>query len=171
MGEIMERMRAGRPEEKAFRVNGKTYRVSIESHWTLAHLLRDRLLLTGTKIACDNGACGACTVLVEGETVLSCMALAAEYEGREIVTIEGLSDGARLHPLQEAWLDEHGAQCGFCAPGMLMTAKALLDRIPQPRLEDVREALSGNICRCGNYDHIVASVLRAARRMGGETDG
>ena len=152
-------------------MNGKNYKIKIEAHWTLAYVLRDKLGLTGTKIACDNGACGTCTVLIDGEPILSCMALAVECENRSILTIEGLSDGARLHPIQEAWLEEHGTQCGFCAPGMIMTTKALLDRIPRPSKKEVKEALSGNICRCGNYDHILASVLSAAKKMRGEHHG
>lgn len=155
-------------EERNFIVNGKKYRVKTEDHWTLAFLLREKLGLTGTKIACDNGACGACAVLVDGEPILSCMTLAVECEDKRIETIEGLSDGPRLHPIQQAWLEEHGAQCGFCSPGLIMTAKALLDRIASPSKEEVREALSGNICRCGNYDHIIASVLTAARKIRGE---
>ncbi|MFB3887311.1 MAG: (2Fe-2S)-binding protein [Thermodesulfobacteriota bacterium] len=162
---MMEKVNRG-GGEKRFIVNGKNYRIEIEDHWSLAFVLRDKLGLTGTKIACDNGACGACTVLINGEPILSCMTLAVECEDRKILTIEGLSDGKKLHPIQEAWLEEHGGQCGFCAPGMIMTAKALLDRIPRPSREEVKGALSGNVCRCGNYDHIVASVLSAAKKMG-----
>ena len=158
-------------EEKDFLVNGKRYRVNVEDHWTLAYVLRDKLGLTGTKIACDNGACGACTVLIDGEPILSCMTLAVECDDQDILTIEGLSDGGTLHPIQQVWLEEHGTQCGFCAPGMIMTTKALLDRIPRPTKEEAKEALSGNICRCGNYDHILASVLSAAKKMGGEDHG
>jgi len=99
------------------------------------------------------------------------MTLAVECDDQDILTIEGLSDGARLHPIQQVWLEEHGTQCGFCAPGMIMTTKALLDRIPRPTKEEAKEALSGNICRCGNYDHILASVLSAAKKMGGEDHG
>jgi aerobic-type carbon monoxide dehydrogenase small subunit (CoxS/CutS family) len=154
--------------ERNFLVNGRKYRVKVEGHWTLVHVLREKLGLTGTKIACDNGACGACTVLVDGEPILSCMTLAVECEDKAIETIEGISDGPRLHLIQQAWLEEHGAQCGFCSPGFIMTAKALLERTPSPTREEVRDALSGNICRCGNYDHIIASVLRAGEKMRGE---
>jgi len=163
---MMGKVRNGETGEKRFIVNGKNYKIEVEDHWPLAYVLRNKLGLTGTKIACDNGACGACTVLIDGEPILSCMTLAVECEDKKILTIEGLSDGKRLHPIQEAWLEEHGTQCGFCAPGMIMTTKALLDRIPRPSKEEVKGALSGNICRCGNYDHIVASVLSAARKMG-----
>ena len=158
-------------EERDFLVNGKKYRVKVEDHWTLVYVLREKLGLTGTKIACDGGACGACTVLIDGEPILSCMTLAAECENKNIVTIENLSEGLKLHPLQEAWLEEHGAQCGFCAPGMIMTAKALLDQNPNPTREEIKEALSGNICRCGNYDHIVTSVLSGSQKMRGEDHG
>lgn len=158
-------------EESNFIVNGKQFRLKIENHWTLAYVLRDKLGLTGTKIACDNGACGACTVLVEEKPVLSCMVLAVECENKSIMTIEGLSDGNHLHPIQKAWLEEHGAQCGFCSPGFIMMAKALLDRNASPTKENVKEALSGNICRCGNYDHIISSVLTAAKWMREENHG
>ena len=158
-------------EEKNFIVNGKQFRLKIEDHWTLAYVLRDKLGFTGTKIACDNGACGACTVLLEGEPVLSCMVLAVECENKNIMTIEGVSDGAHLHPIQKAWIEEHGAQCGFCSPGFIMVAKALLDGIASPTKEDIKEALSGNICRCGNYDHIISSVLTAAEKMREENHG
>ena len=148
-----------------FTLNGERRELKVEPQWTLAYVLRDRLELAGTKVACDGGACGACTVLVDGKPTLSCMTLAIEMEGKDIITIEGLSDGTTLHPIQEAWLEEHGLQCGFCAPGMIMTTKALLDKNPNPTEEDVSEALSGNICRCGNYGHIVKSVLVAAEKM------
>ena len=145
--------------------NGISYKLKIEPHWTLAYVLREKLGLTGVKIACDHGACGACTVIVDGEPILSCMTLAVECQGKNIVTIEGLGDGRTLHPIQEAWLENHGTQCGFCAPGMIMTTKALLDQNSCPTVEQVREALSGNVCRCGNYDHILDSVLAAARKI------
>jgi carbon-monoxide dehydrogenase small subunit len=162
MGEIDKEL-----EEKLaeLRVNGRNYGLKIKSNWTLAHVLRQNLGFTGLKIACDNGACGACTVLIENEPILSCMKLAIECEGKNITTIEGLSAGVDLHPIQEAWLEEHGTQCGFCAPGMIMTTKALLDKNPNPAEKEVRESLAGNICRCGNYDHIVKSVLVAAKKM------
>jgi carbon-monoxide dehydrogenase small subunit len=146
-------------------VNGKSFELEILPHWTLAHVLREKLGLTGVKIACDNGACGACTMLMDDEPLLSCMKLAIECEGRDVMTIEGLSDGVKLHPIQEAWLEEHGTQCGYCAPGMIMTTKAFLDKNPNPTVEELRESLSGNICRCANYDHIVKAVFAAAKKM------
>lgn len=170
VGVAMEEIDKGVEEKLAkLTVNGRCYEFRVRSNWTLAHVLRDRLGFTGVKIACDNGACGACTVLMNGEPILSCMKLAIECEGSNIMTIEGLSDGVQLHPIQEAWLEEHGTQCGFCAPGMIMTTKAFLDENADPTDQEVREALSGNICRCGNYGHIVKSVLAAAKKIrGGE---
>ena len=156
-------------EARDFLVNGKKYTVNVEDHWTLVYVLRDKLGFTGTKIACDNGACGACTVIVDGDPILSCMTLAVECEGKAIETIEGLSDGSRLHLIQQAWLEEHGAQCGFCSPGFIMMAKDLLDKTASPTKEEIRQALSGNVCRCGNYDHIIASVLTAAKKIRGES--
>ena len=146
-------------------VNGKTLAIDVRANWTLSFVLREKLGLTGTKIACDNGACGSCTALVDGVPTLSCMTLAVACEGKEILTIEGLSNGKTLHPLQEAWLEEHGTQCGFCAPGMIMTSKALLARNPNIEEKEVREALAGNICRCGNYDQIVQAVLAGKKKL------
>jgi carbon-monoxide dehydrogenase small subunit len=154
-------------EKKTIRlnVNNKSLELNVRPNWTLAFVLREKLGFTGVKIACDNGACGSCTVLVEGQTVLACMKLAIECDGENILTIEGLSDGADLHPIQQAWLEEHGTQCGFCAPGMIITTKALLDKHPNPSEKLVREELAGNICRCGNYDHIVQAVLTSSRKL------
>jgi carbon-monoxide dehydrogenase small subunit len=154
-------------EEKTIRlrVNNKSLELNVRPNWTLAFVLREKLGFTGVKIACDNGACGSCTVLVEGQTVLACMKLAIECDGENILTIEGLSDGLNLHPIQQAWLEEHGTQCGFCAPGMIITTKALLDKHPNPSEKQVREELAGNICRCGNYDHIVQAVLAGSKKL------
>jgi aerobic carbon-monoxide dehydrogenase small subunit len=152
-------------------VNSKKLHVRVEPNWTLANFLRNQLGLTGTKIGCDGGACGACSVIVDGKVVPSCMILAVEMEGKEVVTIEGLSDGKTLHPIQEAWLEEHGLQCGFCTPGMILAAKVLLDRNPAPTESDVVEALAGNICRCGDYVHIINSVLAAAEKMRRKRNG
>jgi aerobic-type carbon monoxide dehydrogenase small subunit (CoxS/CutS family) len=152
-------------------VNSRKIQARIDANWTLAYFLRNHLGLTGTKIGCDGGACGACSVIVDGKIVPSCTMLAIEMEGKEILTIEGLSDGKTLHPIQEAWLEEHGLQCGFCTPGMILAAKVLLDRNPNPTEKDVEEALSGHICRCGNYVHIINSVLSAARKMRRKQNG
>ena len=133
----------------------------------LVHTLREKLGLTGTKSSCDRGACGACSVLIDGRLALSCMVLTADCDGKEITTIEGLSDPAtgKLHPVQEAFLENNAAQCGFCTPGMIMATKAFLDKNSNPTEEDVKWALAGNICRCGNYRLISQSVLAAAVRM------
>ena len=156
------------PEELTkLTVNGDTYELYIEPEWTLAEVLRKKLRLMGTKVACDDGACGACTVLVDGETTLSCMTLAVECEGREITTIEGLADGNKLHPIQEAFKENFGFACGFCTPGIIMATKALLDKNPSPSKEEVTQALSGNLCRCTGYVNIIESVLAAADKMKG----
>jgi aerobic-type carbon monoxide dehydrogenase small subunit (CoxS/CutS family) len=146
-------------------VNGKKHHIRIKPHWTLAYVLREKLGLTGVKVACDHGACGACTVLMDSDPILSCMTLAVECKGKNILTVEGLSDGINLHPIQEAWLEMHGTQCGFCAPGMILTAKALLDKNPRLTREEAREGLSGNLCRCGNYDHILEAVMAAEKKI------
>jgi carbon-monoxide dehydrogenase small subunit len=143
-------------------VNGEQHDVAVWPNETLVEVLRDRLGLTGTKMGCGEGACGTCTVLVEGRPVRSCLTLAVEAQGKEIVTIEGLSQGAELHPVQKAFI-EHGAiQCGFCSPAMILTSKALLDENPQPTEEEVRRAISGVVCRCTGYAKIVDAILAAA---------
>ena len=149
-----------------FRVNGDPVEVGVRDRETLLEVLRERLGLTGTKQGCDVGDCGSCTVLLDGEPVLSCLTLAADVEGREVLTIEGLARGDRLHPLQRAFLDAGAVQCGYCTPGMILTAKALLDRSPRPSREEIREALSGNLCRCTGYRKIVDAVELAARQEG-----
>jgi len=128
-------------------------------------VLRAKLGLTGTKNGCDKGECGACTVLLDGKAALSCSMLTIEAEGKKIITIEGLADPitGKLHPLQEAFIKYDGTQCGYCAPGMILAAKALLDKVPSPTVADVKEALAGNLCRCGAYPKIITSVLEAAR--------
>ena len=145
------------------RVNGEEQEVLFHPYKTLLEVLREDLDLTGTKHGCELGECGACAVLLDGETSLSCLTLALECEGRSIETVEGLAQGTRLHPLQAAFADCGGSQCGYCTPGMLMTAKALLDREPNPSRERIREAISGNLCRCTGYQQIVDSVEDAAR--------
>ena len=144
------------------RVNGEAYDLLTYSHRTLLEVLREDLHLTGAKESCGEGACGACTVLLDGAPVRSCLLLAIEAEGREITTIEGLAAGGKLHPLQEAFVEYHAIQCGFCAPGMILTAKALLDAVPEPTEEEIRRALSGNICRCTGYAKIVEAVKAAS---------
>jgi aerobic-type carbon monoxide dehydrogenase small subunit (CoxS/CutS family) len=146
-------------------VNGEPVEALVDSSKTLLEVLREDLDLTGTKHGCELGECGACAVLLDGEPVLSCLVLAIECEGRKIETVEGLARGAELHPLQAAFADLGGAQCGYCTPGILMTAKALLDREPAPDRERIKEALSGNLCRCTGYLQIFESVEEAARRM------
>jgi len=147
------------------RVNGEGVQVSFASYKTLLEVLREDLNLTGTKHGCELGECGACAVLVDGEPLLSCLTLAVECDGRAIETIEGLANGTELHPLQEAFADLGGLQCGYCTPGLLMSAKALLDREPEPDRERIKEALSGNLCRCTGYQQIFESVEQAARKM------
>ncbi|MBI2531985.1 MAG: (2Fe-2S)-binding protein [Deltaproteobacteria bacterium] len=144
------------------RINGKDHQVGVESNWTLNDVLRNRLELTGTKRACDYGGCGSCTVLVDGVDVYSCSILAVEAEGKEILTIEGLGDSENLHPLQKSFALSYAAQCGWCTPGMIMSAKALLDHNPKPTEAEVRAALSGVLCRCTGYTSIVKAVLDAA---------
>src|SRR5712692_2173095 len=150
-------------------VNGAERRIEVEDRWTLAELLRDHLGLTGTKIGCDRGECGACTVLLDGRPVYSCSNLAVWADGREIETVEGLAHGEQLDPLQQAFVEHDGPQCGFCTSGQLMSAKGLLTRNPRPTPHQVRSAMTGNICRCSNYNRYVEAVLAAAAVGGGTT--
>jgi len=147
------------------RVNGEEAEVSFAPYKTLLEVLREELGLTGTKHGCELGECGACAVLLDGEPVLSCLTLALECEGRAIETVEGLARGAELHPLQAAFADLGGAQCGYCTPALLMTAKALLEREPNPSRERISEAIAGVLCRCTGYQQIVDSVEEAARTL------
>ncbi len=147
------------------RINGERHEVYIKPNRTLLEVLREDLLLTGAKEACGAGECGTCTVLVDGKPVNSCITLAMEAEGKEIETIEGLSKGGDLHPLQEAFIDHHAFQCGFCTPGMIMTAKAFLNRKPGPTKQEIRNAIAGNICRCTGYENAVDAILNAAKEM------
>ena len=153
-----------------FIVNGKSHEVIIEPNMLLIDVLRDKLGLTGTKYACGTGDCGACTVLVDGKPVLSCLTLAVTVKNKNILTIEGLAKGTTLHPIQQAFIDHGAVQCGFCTPGMILSAKALLDENPTPTREDVKAALAGNLCRCTGYIKIIDAVLDAAERIkkGGE---
>jgi aerobic-type carbon monoxide dehydrogenase small subunit (CoxS/CutS family) len=150
-------------------VNGEAVEASFAPYKTLLEVLREDLALTGTKHGCELGECGACAVLVDGEPQLSCLVLAVECEGRRIDTVEGLARGAELHPLQAAFADLGAAQCGYCTPGILMTAKALLEREPNPSRDRIREAISGNLCRCTGYQQIYEAIEAAAKTMEGET--
>jgi xanthine dehydrogenase YagT iron-sulfur-binding subunit len=143
-------------------VNGVEHRVEVEDRWTLVELLRDRLQLTGTKIGCDRGECGACTVLLDGKPVYSCSNLAVWADGRTVQTVEGLAQGEHLDPLQQAFIEYDGPQCGFCTSGQLMSAKGLLAHNPHPTPQEVRAGMTGNICRCSNYNHYVAAVVAAS---------
>lgn len=146
-------------------VNGEAHELLVEPRRTLLDALRKDLGLTGAKKACDEGTCGACTVLLDGKPIYACMALALECEGRTIETIEGLARDGKLHPIQEAFIEEDALQCGFCTPGQIMSVKALLDENPNPTLEDVKRAVSGNLCRCGAYPKIFKAALRAAELL------
>ncbi|HET7362600.1 MAG TPA: (2Fe-2S)-binding protein [Burkholderiales bacterium] len=150
-------------------VNGEAVETSFASYKTLLEVLREDLGLTGTKHGCELGECGACAVLIDGEPQLSCLVLALECEGRAIETVEGMARGAELHPLQAAFADLGAAQCGYCTPGILLTAKALLAREPRPSPARIREAISGNLCRCTGYQQIVEAIEEGARRMNDES--
>jgi carbon-monoxide dehydrogenase small subunit len=145
-------------------VNGEVHEVYAFPNMTLLEVLREELHLTGAKESCGQGACGACTVLLDGLPVRSCLLFAREAEGRQVLTIEGLASGGKLHPIQEAFVGHHAIQCGFCTPGMILTAKALLDRTPDPTEEEIRRALAGNICRCTGYVKIVEAIKAAAAK-------
>lgn len=145
-------------------VNGEQKDVLVDGYKTLLEVLREDLQLTGTKHGCELGECGACAVLVDGEPVLSCLVLAAESAGRDVTTVEGLASNGHLHPLQEEFADRGAAQCGYCTPGILLTAKALLDDEPNPTPARIREALSGNLCRCTGYHQIIEAVSAAAAK-------
>jgi carbon-monoxide dehydrogenase small subunit len=144
-------------------VNGQEVTVRVEADELLVDALRDRLGLTGTKIGCNEGECGACTVILDGDAVLSCLLPALRAQGRTITTIEGLSDGDTLHPIQQAFVDHGAIQCGYCTPGFILSAKALLDRNPHPNREQIKEAIAGNLCRCTGYVKIVEAIEAAAR--------
>ncbi len=146
-------------------VNGGAHEADVDSRLLLVHFLRDDLRLTGTHIGCDTTHCGACTVLMDGEPVKSCTVLAVQADGRELMTVEGLEQNGQLHPVQEGFWEEHGLQCGFCTPGMMMTSYALLQRTPNPSELEIRQALSGNLCRCTGYVNIVKAVQYAAAKQ------
>ena len=146
-------------------VNGTTYEENIETRFSLADVLRENLNLTGTHLGCEHGVCGACTVLVNGEAVRSCLMLGVQADGKEIVTIEGIAKGDKLHPIQEAFWQSHGLQCGYCTPGFITTLVAFLDENPDPTETEIREAISGNICRCTGYQNIVKAAVLAAKTL------
>jgi carbon-monoxide dehydrogenase small subunit len=143
-------------------INGERAEVAVEPRWTLLEMVREALRFTGAKEGCGTGDCGACSMIVDGRLVTSCLMLAAQADGCEVVTIEGLATNGTLHPVQQAFIDTGGVQCGFCTPGMIMAAKSLLDHNPSPSLEDVREGLAGNLCRCTGYAKIYEAVMKAA---------
>jgi xanthine dehydrogenase YagT iron-sulfur-binding subunit len=158
--EVME------PAEMAkvtLRINGRRHRVLVEPRWSLLFVLRERLGLTGTKVGCERGECGACTVLIDGQPRYACMTLALEAEGKEITTVEGLMKGEELGPVQQAFLEEDAFQCGYCTPGQIMAVEGLLRSNPSPSFEEIRRGVSGNLCRCGTYDHIFKAAQRAAQ--------
>jgi carbon-monoxide dehydrogenase small subunit len=149
-------------ERIALTVNGMRHELPVESNRRLIDVLRDDLALTGAKEGCGIGICGACTVIMDGRTVSGCLTLAVQANGREIVTIEGLESDGKLHPVQQAFLDHAGLQCGFCTPGQIMAAKALLDEIPNPTIDEIKEAMLGNLCRCTGYYKIIEAIEGAA---------
>lgn len=149
-------------------VNGKSYELSVFPWRTLLEVIREDLGLTGTKEGCHLGECGACTVIMDGKTVNSCLVLATEADGKQVTTIEGLADGDKLHPVQQAFVDHGGLQCGFCTPGMIMSAKVLLDEKPDPSEEEIKRAIAGNMCRCTGYTKIIESIKAAAGNVEGK---
>jgi aerobic carbon-monoxide dehydrogenase small subunit len=149
-------------------INKKSYKLEVPAHRTLLDLLREELGLTGTKEGCGIGECGACTVILNGKTVNACLVLAHEVDGKEIITIEGLAEGEKLHPIQEAFMEVGGLQCGFCTPGMIISTKALLDANPSPSDDEIKRAIAGNLCRCTGYTKIFESIRTAAKAMGGK---
>ena len=154
-------------QDMTFIVNGDQYSVQVDIRRTLLEVLRETLGLTGTKEMCNKGDCGGCTVIMDGKPVLSCLTLAVEAQGKQIVTIEGLADGFKLHPIQQAFVDKGAIQCGYCTPGFIMSAKALLDKNPRPTEEQIKEGIANNICRCTGYVQIVEAIQAAAKVMGG----
>ena len=153
-------------ENISFIVNGETKTVAAEKNWTLLYVLREVLDMTGTKCGCNTGDCGACMVVLNGEATRSCMVNSAKANGAEIVTIESMNCGGTLHPIQQSFVDVGAVQCGFCIPGMIMSAKALLDKNSQPSEEEVRKGIDKNLCRCTGYEKIVEAILLAGKRMG-----
>ena len=152
-------------------VNGVDHGSEVEPRLLLVHFLRENLSLTGTHIGCDTTNCGACTILLDGKAVKSCTILAVQADGRELRTVEGLETDGKLHPIQEGFIEEHGLQCGFCTPGMMMCSVALLQKNPHPTEEQIRRAISGNLCRCTGYVNIVKAIQHAANEMAGTSGG
>jgi carbon-monoxide dehydrogenase small subunit len=150
------------------KINGTFYRLEVEPHWTLIELLRDVLRLTGAKSSCGMGECGSCTVIMDGNAIYSCLTLAIRADGKEILTIEGLARGGELHPLQKAFIDHGGFQCGYCTPGMILSCKALLDKNPHPTEEEIWRGISGNLCRCTGYNMIAEAIKAASEKMEGK---
>jgi len=156
-----------RDVEVTLTLNGEEVSRTVEARTLLVHFLRDELGLTGTHIGCDTTNCGACTVLVDGTPMKSCTMFAAQVDGAELTTVEGMAEDGELHPIQVAFHEEHGLQCGFCTPGMMLVGKTLLERNPDPSEEEIRQAISGNLCRCTGYQNIVESIRHASRAMAG----
>ncbi len=152
----------GAPAQVALIVNGQRHRVAVEPRWTLLHVLREKIGITGTKDGCERGECGACTVLIDGVARYACLTLAVEADGREITTVEGLLHGEQLGPVQQAFVEEDGMQCGYCTSGQVMAAEALLRKTKNPGIDEIRQGMSGNLCRCGAYSRIFKAVHRAA---------
>jgi len=146
-------------------INGKQYEHEVEPRLLLVHYIREKARLTGTHVGCDTGNCGACTVLFHGQPIKSCLMLAVQADGAEITTIEGMARNGALHPVQEAFLEKFGFQCGYCTPGMILSAAALLEQLPNPTEEEIREALEGNLCMCTGYQQIIDSILHAAEKL------
>jgi aerobic carbon-monoxide dehydrogenase small subunit len=165
MSKAMSRQHDAQFIPVSFKLNGRLQEIEVEPHELLLDVVRDRLGLTGAKRSCDVQVCGACTVLVDGRPVSACTTLAFEVRGRSVLTIEGLAVNGKLHPLQEAFIEHGGFQCGFCTPGMILAAKALLDEIPNPTIEELKHFMHGNLCRCTGYKKIIESIMAAAKKM------
>jgi aerobic-type carbon monoxide dehydrogenase small subunit (CoxS/CutS family) len=160
---------SGSKKHVVLTVNGNRVEADVDDRMTLAELLREELDLTGTKVGCNRGECGSCTVIIDGMAVYSCTTLAVEAAGKEVVTIEGLGSGKELHPLQKAFIEHDALQCGYCTPGMILSVKALLDRNPLPTELDIRTAIDGNLCRCGSVPNILEATLEVSRKMAVKT--
>jgi aerobic carbon-monoxide dehydrogenase small subunit len=165
MSKAMSRQHDAQFIPVSFKLNGRLQEIEVEPHELLLDVVRDRLGLTGAKRSCDVQVCGACTVLVDGRPVSACTTLAFEVRGRSVLTIEGLAENGKLHPLQEAFIEHGGFQCGFCTPGMILAAKALLDEIPNPTIVELKHFMHGNLCRCTGYKKIIESIVAAAKKM------